>query len=149
MNIRPFEVGDSAAVIALWDACHLIAPQNDPLKDINRKLSVDPDLFLVGVLEYGKGMEQKEGDAVVATVMGGYDGHRGWVNYLAVSPSMRRRGYGRIMMEKIEVLLRARGCPKIKLQIRETNQAVIDFYNALGFATDKVISMGKRLERDH
>ena len=138
MDIREYLDTDEAAVISLWRDCGLVVPHNDPAKDIARKLAVGRDLFLVGTADEG----------IVASVMGGYEGHRGWVNYLAVSPSMRRRGYGRIMMEKIEVLLRARGCPKINLQIRETNQAVIDFYNALGFATDKVISMGKRLERD-
>jgi ribosomal protein S18 acetylase RimI-like enzyme len=84
MNIRLYEEKDRVAVIALWKQCGLLAPQNDPHKDIDRKLKVGADLFLVGVVD----------NDVVATVMGGYEGHRGWINYLAVSPSHQRKGYG-------------------------------------------------------
>src|SRR5262249_59335693 len=88
MEIRPFEPGEEAQVIALWERCGLTRPWNDPHKDIRRKLRVRPDLFLVGLLE-GK---------VVATVMAGYDGHRGWISYLGVDPDHRRRGLGRAIM---------------------------------------------------
>ena len=139
MQIREFDAGDEAEVLALWKACNLVVPWNDPKKDVQRKLKVNPELFLVGVVE----------NKVVATIMGGYEGHRGWVNYLAVSPSHQRRGYGRQMMEAVEVKLRELGCPKINLQIRETNSEVIAFYKSIGYAVDKVISMGKRLESDN
>ena len=138
MNIRPFEPQDEEQVISLWKECSLTVPWNDPKKDIQRKLKVNPGLFLVGVVD----------DNIVASAMGGYEGHRGWVNYLAVSPSHQKRGYGRQMMEALEVKLKAMGCPKINLQVRETNLAVIEFYKAIGYDVDHVIGMGKRLEHD-
>ena len=138
MQIRPFTHQDEEQVISLWRECNLVVPQNDPKKDIQRKLKVNPELFLVGVVD----------DAIVATIMGGYEGHRGWVNYLAVSPSHQRKGYGRQMMEAVEVNLRAMGCAKINLQVRETNLAVVEFYKSIGYNIDHVIGMGKRLESD-
>lgn len=136
--IRPFQVEDETAVVALWHACGLVRPTNDPHKDIQRKLKVRPDLFLVGVIH----------EQVVASVMAGYEGHRGWINYLAVSPAYRRHGFGRAMMAAAEERLRAAGCPKINLQVRTTNREVIAFYHAIGFITDEAISLGKRLEND-
>jgi ribosomal protein S18 acetylase RimI-like enzyme len=138
MHIRPFDLSDEAAVIVLWERCGLTRPWNDPRKDIRRKLRVRPDLFLVGVLE----------GEVVATVMAGYDGHRGWINYLAVSPVYQRQGLGRAIMAEAERLLREAGCPKINLQVRTTNQKAINFYRRVGFSVDEVISLGKRLEHD-
>jgi ribosomal protein S18 acetylase RimI-like enzyme len=138
MEIRPFEPGDEVQVIALWERCGLTRSWNDPHKDIRRKLRVRPDLFLVGLLE-GK---------VVATVMAGYDGHRGWISYLGVDPDQRRRGLGRAIMAEAERRLRADGCPKINLQVRTTNEAVIEFYRRLGYRVDEVVGMGKRLEHD-
>ena len=95
MEILPYGTNDENEVIALWDACGLITPANDPQMDINRKLEVDRDLFLVG----------RNKSAVVATVMGGYEGHRGWINYLAVAPGERRQGYGQKMMAAVEGLI--------------------------------------------
>lgn len=138
MEIRPYQDHDQQGVIDLWLACGLIVPQNDPKKDIQRKLAIQPELFLVGVIE----------DKVVASVMGGYEGHRGWINYLAVSPSHQRKGYGEKMMIAIESLLKQKGCPKINLQVRTTNEAVQSFYQAIGYSNDPVISFGKRLEQD-
>ncbi|MGI9294329.1 MAG: GNAT family acetyltransferase [Pseudomonadales bacterium] len=138
MDIREFREADEDAVIALWRSCGLVVPHNNPHKDIARKLQVGRDLFLVGT----------EGEAIVASVMGGYEGHRGWVNYLAVSPDHQRKGYGEILMRKIEALLLQRGCPKINLQVRRSNDAVISFYQAIGYGEDPVASMGKRLEPD-
>jgi ribosomal protein S18 acetylase RimI-like enzyme len=138
LTIREFQPQDEEAVIALWERCGLVRPWNDPRKDISRKLKVRPDLFLVGITD-GK---------VVATVMAGYDGHRGWINYLSVAPEERRRGYGRTMMREAEDRLRGAGCPKINLQIRRTNADVIAFYASLGYVQDEVVSMGRRLEVD-
>jgi ribosomal protein S18 acetylase RimI-like enzyme len=125
-------------VIALWEEAGLAVPQNDPGKDIDRKMEVDPDLFLVG---------ESDGE-VVATVMAGYEGHRGWINYLAVRPSHQRNGYGRLLMETAESLLGKKGCPKINLQVRNINADVIEFYSAIGYGDDQVIGMGKRLVHD-
>jgi ribosomal protein S18 acetylase RimI-like enzyme len=138
MQIRPYRPDDECDVVALWERCGLTRPWNDPRKDIARKLKVDADLFLVGVIE-GK---------IVASAMGGYDGHRGWVNYLAVDPRFQRRGIAAEVMADIERSLRERGCAKINLQIRSANEAATEFYRAIGYSADDVISMGKRLERD-
>ncbi len=138
MQIRPFSPADEAAVISLWQRCGLTRPWNDPRKDIRRKLAVRPDLFLVGVID----------GAIVATAMAGYDGHRGWINYLGVDPERQRQGLGRAIMQEAERLLREAGCPKINLQVRASNQTAIEFYRSIGFAVDDVVSMGKRLEHD-
>ncbi len=138
MEIRPYQDQDKNAVVALWNECGLVVPQNDPVKDIERKLEVDPDLFLIGL----------DGEELVATVMGGYEGHRGWINYLAVKPSQQRVGYGRRIMAAVETSLAQRGCPKINLQVRSSNTAVIEFYQSIGYGDDKVVGLGKRLEHD-
>jgi ribosomal protein S18 acetylase RimI-like enzyme len=138
MKIRAYEETDREEVISLWKECGLVVPQNDPVRDIDRKLKVDPDLFLVGV----------SGSSVVATVMGGYEGHRGWINYLAVKPSEQRKGYGQAIMSAVEALIKEKGCPKINLQVRTSNEAVIAFYSAIGYSDDNVVGLGKRLEHD-
>ena len=138
MTIRPYHPNDEAALVALWLACELVKPQNDPGKDIARKLRVNPEWFLVGEI----------GGRVVAAVMAGYEGHRGWINYLAVDPAHRRAGLGRAMMAEAERLLRAAGCPKINLQVRTSNRDVIAFYQRIGFVPDDVVSLGKRLAAD-
>jgi ribosomal protein S18 acetylase RimI-like enzyme len=138
LTIRPYRPADEAAVLALWQACGLVRPQNDPRKDIVRKLRVNPEWFLVGELA----------GRVVATAMVGYEGHRGWINYLAVEPAFQRGGFGRVLMNEAERLLRTAGCPKINLQVRTSNAAAIEFYRRLGFAVDDAVSLGKRLEFD-
>ncbi|UTW44527.1 GNAT family acetyltransferase [bacterium SCSIO 12696] len=138
LSIRPYHENDEAAVIALWSDCGLVVPQNNPAKDIARKLQVDRDLFLVG---------EADGQ-VVATVIGGYEGHRGWINYLAVAPQFQRLGYGRHLMDVVEARIKDKGCPKINLQVRNTNLSVIEFYKAIGYGDDHVIGLGKRLEQD-
>ncbi|OMH27109.1 GNAT family acetyltransferase [Motiliproteus sp. MSK22-1] len=138
MKIRPYEEKDKNEVISLWRECGLVMPQNDPAKDIERKLLVNPELLLVGVCK----------NKVIATVMGGYEGHRGWVNYLAVSPSEQRKGYGQTMMKRVEALIKEKGCPKINLQVRSGNESIIEFYTAIGYGNDNVVGLGKRLEHD-
>lgn len=138
LEVRVYRVSDEEAVIQLWQDCGLVVPWNDPHKDIQRKLKVQADLFLVGLAR----------ERLVATIMAGYDGHRGWINYLAVTPDLRRRGIGRRMVEQVESRLRVLSCPKINLQVRASNVDVVSFYEAIGYAIDDVISMGKRLEAD-
>ena len=138
LHIRPYHPADEAAVIALWRRCGLTRPWNHPKLDIERKLLVDPELFLVGEID----------GEIVASVMGGYEGHRGWINYLAVDPGYQRQGLGREMMEAVETKIRAAGSPKINLQIRTGNTAVIEFYQSIGYKMDEVVSMGKRLVVD-
>jgi ribosomal protein S18 acetylase RimI-like enzyme len=138
VRIRPFRKDDEDAVIALWNECGLTRAWNDPRKDIARKLTVQPELFLVA----------EEGGKLVATLMAGYEGHRGWVNYLAVSPPHRRRGYARVLMQEAEERLLALGCPKLNIQVRSENAEALGFYRALGYAQEERVSLGKRLIPD-
>lgn len=138
MQIRQFQTADEAQVIALWRECDLLRPWNDPYKDIARKLLVRPDLFLVGTID----------DRIIASVMAGYEGHRGWLNYLGVAPEYRRRGLAAQLVAAAERLLAQSGCPKINLQVRTSNQDVINFYRRIGYVFDDVVSLGKRLEKD-
>ena len=129
---------DVATVIALWQACGLTRPWNDPHADIARKLTEQPELFLVGTL----------GDEVIASAMVGFDGHRGWVYYLAVASRHRKQSYGRALMQEAERLLTQRGCPKLNLLVRSSNAEVIEFYRRLGYVQDETVSLGKRLIHD-
>ncbi|MBU3738905.1 MAG: GNAT family acetyltransferase [Rhodoferax sp.] len=142
MLIRAYTDADQSAVVALWQTCGLTRPWNDPVKDIARKLEVRPEWFLVGV-ETASGPP-----AVVASAMFGYDGHRGWVNYLAVRPDRQSGGLGAALMAHGEGLLKAAGCPKINLLVRTGNLQVIGFYQRLGYGIDEVTSLGKRLIPD-
>jgi ribosomal protein S18 acetylase RimI-like enzyme len=138
MNIKPYHPDNQQAVINLWQACNLVVAWNDPIKDIQRKMLVDPDLFLIGELS----------EDIVATVMGGYEGHRGWINYLAVSPEHQRKGYARAMMQQVEVLILQKGSPKINLQVRSNNIDVIHFYQTIGYDIENAVGLGKRLIPD-
>ena len=133
--IRSFLTSDEPYVVDLWHRCNLVVPQNDPIKDIVAKLKVQPELFIVGTIA----------DRIVSTAMAGYDGHRGWVYYLAVDPNYQRKGIGRQMMEKVEHSLRELGSQKINVQVRSSNESVVSFYKQLGFSNDDVIGLGKRL----
>ena len=138
LEIRAYRESDQDDVVALWRECGLVVPWNDPVKDICRKLGIQRQLFLVGTLH----------SELVATVMAGYEGHRGWVNYLAVATEYRKRGFARCLLGEAEALLRDMGCPKINLQVRSSNVDVIEFYRRIGYSVDEVVSMGKRLEQD-
>jgi ribosomal protein S18 acetylase RimI-like enzyme len=135
LHIRPYGATDLEAVVGLWERCNLLRPWNDPKRDIALKSAHSPELLLVGVHQ----------NRLAATVMVGFEGHRGWINYLAVEPGLRRQGLGRCMMAEAERRLRALGCPKINVQVRTSNQEVIAFYEAIGFKSDDVVSLGKRL----
>jgi ribosomal protein S18 acetylase RimI-like enzyme len=138
MRIRTFSPRDEPAVVNLWHQCGLTRPWNDPSNDIQRKLTTQPELFFIG---------ERDGQ-IVASVMAGFDGHRGWVNYLAVDPAFRKLGLGRLLMQHVEETLLARGCPKLNLQIRTKNHPVLEFYRHLGYSIDDVVSYGKRLIPD-
>lgn len=139
MKIRPFRLADQKSVVQLWNQCGLVVTHNKPDRDIERKLRVNPEWFLVG---------EMDGD-VIATCMAGFEGHRGWINYLAVRPDLQGHGFGKMIMGHAEAMLKAAGCPKINLQIRSTNQKVIRFYERVGYTQDPVLSMGKRLIPDN
>jgi ribosomal protein S18 acetylase RimI-like enzyme len=136
MNIRPYQEADEPAVIALWnEVLPDSAPHNDPATAIRLKLAVGRDLFFVAVID----------GAVVGTVMGGYDGHRGWVYSVAVLPPHRRQGIGGALVRRLEAALIERGCLKVNLQVRSSNAEVIAFYEKLGYDVEERVSMGKRL----
>lgn len=135
-QIRAFRADDESQVVRLWQACELIVPRNVPHLDIARKLAFQPDLFFVA----------ERDDEIVGTAMAGYEGHRGWVNYLAVAPAFQRHGLGRRLMEFVEARLAVLGCAKINLQVRSGNAGVVEFYERLGYRVDEVVSLGKRLD---
>jgi ribosomal protein S18 acetylase RimI-like enzyme len=138
MRIRAFAENDTDRVVGLWTDCGLTRPWNDPRKDIARKLTVQPDLFLVG----------DDDETVIATAMIGFDGHRGWVSYLAVDPAHREHGHAAALMAEGERLLVELGCPKIMLMVRASNRDVVELYEHLGYATEDTLLMGKRLIPD-
>lgn len=139
MNIRIFSDLDHSQLIALWEICGLTRAWNNPSIDIFRKQGYQNDLFLVADTEDG---------AVIGSVMGGYDGHRGWVNYLAVHPDYQHQGIGKALMTQLEQRLIAQGCPKIQLLVRKDNTAVIKFYEKLDYTDADVFCLGKRLIED-
>lgn len=124
LTIRSYAPGDRAAVTALWRACGLVVPHNDPDADLARAAGRDNSDVLLGLLPE---------DGLAASVMVGHDGHRGWLYYVAVAPDRRGRGHGRAMVAAAEDWLRARGIPKAQLMIRDTNTGVRDFYAGLGW----------------
>ena len=138
VDLRRFEADDRAAVVELWGRTELLRPWNDPDLDIDRKVAVDPEGFLVAVVD----------GRVVGTVMAGYDGHRGWINYLAVCPDVQGNGLGGRLVRRAEDVLARRGCPKVNLQIRTSNDAAVEFYRSIGYEPDDVVSMGRRLVDD-
>lgn len=138
IEIRLYHDGDEAAVIGLWQACGLVTPWNHPRADIARKCADSADLFFVGLAE----------NRVIASCMAGYDGHRGWIYYLAVAADWRRSGVARAMIAHAEDRLRERGCPKIDLMVRQKNREVIAFYHAIGYTDDPVTVLSKRLIED-
>jgi ribosomal protein S18 acetylase RimI-like enzyme len=144
--VRPFADADEDAVVALWQAAGLTRPWNDPHRDIARKKLVQRELFLVAVDP--SSASGQRADAVIGTAMAGYDGHRGWVYYLAVAPDRRGRGLGRLLMMEAEAQLLALGCPKVNVQVRSGNEAVHDFYDRIGYTPDGASGLGKRLIPD-
>lgn len=137
-RIRPFAIGDTEAVVSLWQDAGLTRSWNNPYLDIQRKLTVQPELFMVAV----------DGDEVIGSVMAGYDGHRGWLYYLAAAPHRRGEGIGRALVDAAEEALTAMGCPKVQLMVRPGNDDVLGFYDALGYERFDIGATGKRLTAD-
>ena len=144
ITVRAFAPADEDVVVELWHEVGLTRPWNDPRADIRRKLTVQPELFLVAV---DQSVEATTG-LVVGTVMAGYDGHRGWLYYLASAPSHRGQGVGRALVAEAERLLETMGCPKVQLMVRPENEEVRGFYAELGYEPFSVWTTGKRLVVD-
>ena len=138
LTVRPYRSDDRDEIVALWLSVFAgDPPWSDPHDVIERKQSVQADLFFVGILD----------DRVAGTVLAGFDGVRGWVHHLAVVPELRRRGIAGLLMDRAEESLLALGCPKLNLQVRRSNADVAAFYESREYAVDDVISFGKPLGR--
>lgn len=135
MEIRTYQQDDFDDVITLWENCDLLHPWNDPEAEIERKQHHGVDLFLVAEVA----------GSVVATLMGGYDGHSGWADYLAVHPDFRGRGIANALLSRIEKKLIARGCPKVQLLISDSHHAVLAMCEKLGYEVQDTICLSKRL----
>ncbi|QIK62425.1 GNAT family acetyltransferase [Leucobacter viscericola] len=140
VSTRAFEPADTEAVVALWEACGLTRPWNDPRADIARKLTVQPELFRVAV--------DDATDEIVGSAMSGYDGHRGWVYYLATAPAHRGRGIAAALMREVESMLEDLGCPKSQLMVRSDNTEALGFYDRLDYEVSDVKVLGRRLIAD-
>lgn len=138
LAIRAFDLADTEAVVALWQEAGLTRPWNNPYQDISRKLTVQPELFLVATA----------GGAVMGSVMAGYDGHRGWLYYLATAASHRGQGVARRLVAEAEDRLLALGCPKVQLMVRPENGVTQGFYASLGYEPFDTWNTGKRLIAD-
>jgi ribosomal protein S18 acetylase RimI-like enzyme len=134
-DLRPDEI---EAAVALWEACDLTRPWNDPRADIRRAFAGASSTILA----------HREAGRLVATVMVGADGHRGWVYYLAVAPDRRKQGLGEAMMRAAEAWVAARGMPKMQLMVRMENAAAAGFYHAIGYETEERLLLAKRLKDD-
>jgi ribosomal protein S18 acetylase RimI-like enzyme len=140
ITISPYSDRDHrTGVVALWEAVFgYEAAHNKPALVIEKKVAFGDELFFVALL----------GDMVIGTAMAGYDGHRGWIYSVAVSPVHRRRGVGAQLVRFVERALASKGCVKVNLQIMEGNESVAAFYGTLGFSVEKRVSMGKRIHEN-
>jgi len=136
MQIRPYQSSDRAAVIALWEACGLTRPWNDPGSDIDTCVSKPESTILIG----------KDGGKVVGSVMVGHDGHRAWLYYLAVSPVLQKGGLGRKLVAAAEDWVKARGIPKVMLMVRPENDKVRAFYEAIGYIEEPRVIFSRRFD---
>jgi hypothetical protein len=135
LSIAPIGDADVADVIALWQACGLTRPWNDPAADIALARRGPNSAILIG----------RDGDAMIATAMVGHDGHRGWVYYVAVDPARREKGFGRAIMNAAEDWLRQAGIAKLQLMVRRENAKAGAFYQSIGYAESQTIVFAKWL----
>ena len=141
--IRAYAPEDCESLVALWQQCGLTRAWNNPYLDIERKRANRPEWLRIA--EVQRSAQRWE---LIGSIMIGYEGHRGWVNYLAVQPRWQGRGLGRALMAEAEKRLLAEGGPKLSLLVRCDNEAVRAFYQRLGYGVDQAIAMGKRLIPD-
>jgi len=136
LTVAPIGDGDVADVIALWQRCGLTRPWNDPASDIALARKGENAAMLAG----------RDNSGIVASVLVGHDGHRGWVYYVAVDPDCRHKGYGRVIMDAAEQWLRRRGIEKLQLMVRPDNSQVQAFYRSLGYLEQERIIYAKWLD---
>jgi len=136
LEITSYNPTYQTAVMDLWKKCNLVVPQNDPIEDIQKKIDVQPELFFVALLK----------NKLIGSVMAGYDGHRGWLYYLAVLPEYQKKGYGKKLVKKAVNELRKLGCLKVNLQVRTDNTSIVNFYKHLGFKEEERVSLGMHLK---
>jgi len=136
LSIAAIEDDDIASVIALWQRCGLTRPWNNPVADVALARKGPNAAALVG----------REDRKIVASVLVGHDGHRGWVYYVAVDPDCRHKGYGRIVMDSAEDWLRGHGIEKLQLMVRPDNNEVQAFYQSLGYFEQKRVVYAKWLD---
>jgi ribosomal protein S18 acetylase RimI-like enzyme len=137
ISIRNAAVADEAAVIALWRACDLTAPYNDPASDFRFARGGPASDILVAV----------DANDIMGSIMVGHDGHRGWLWYVAVTPQHRKKGIGRALVKAAEEWLSARAVPKVHLMVRETNAQVVEFYAKIGYDPMPRVNMQKWLKQ--
>ena len=136
LSIKPIEDGDIAEVIALWQRCGSTRPWNDPAADIALARQDTNSTVLLG----------RNDGALVASVLVGHDGHRGWVYYVTVDPDHRFKGFGRVIMDAAEAWLRARGILKLQLMVRKDNAKVHAFYQSIGYYNQETVTFAKWLD---
>jgi ribosomal protein S18 acetylase RimI-like enzyme len=136
LAIAPIADTDVATVIALWQACGLTRPWNDPAADIALARRGPNSTILIGRVD----------NHIVATAMVGHDGHRGWVYYVATDPDRRAKGFGRAIMDAAEDWLRAAGIAKLQLLVRPENSGVAAFYQSIGFGEQNILFFTKWLD---
>ena len=136
-HIRTATLNDISAITQIWDECKLTRPWNNPSDDIKNALTTPTSTILL--------LLDKDKHEIIGTVMTGYDGHRGWIYYLAVKTEYQKQGYGKKLVEEAENWLKVRNVPKVNLMIRNTNKAVKKFYESIGYKDDEVITMAKWL----
>lgn len=136
MHLTTLDAARADEAVALWRACDLTRPWNNPHADLARALAGPSSTVLAAL----------EGDTLIGTAMVGHDGHRGWVYYLAADPQRRHQGIGRALMAASEEWLAARGVPKIQFMVRTANAPVLAFYERLGYEQQDVVVLGRRLD---
>ncbi|MCK5757965.1 MAG: GNAT family acetyltransferase [Clostridiales bacterium] len=139
MLIRQFKMDEKNDVIQLWDKCGLLHSPNNPVDEMKVKTDFQPELFLVGEID----------NKIIATIMLGFEGRRGWINYLCVLPKYQGIGYGSDLVQHGMELLHKLGAPKINLLIRPTNTKVKEFYKKLGFETEDAVLMSHRFKKEN
>jgi len=129
-------LNDAAQIVELWNNVGLMRPWNDPNKDIELSLAAESSMLF----------KAQKGNVLIGTVMAGYDGHRGWIYYLAVDPAHQKQGVGRKLYDTALDWLKEKGAPKVQILIRADNTDVVSFYEALGFEKSTSVLMGKPID---